>query len=128
MQTYSIPAFQFLHADSAVPETTTFETISHAFVPPPTFIMTDFSQHKSSGKPWFSPPFYSYVGGYKMCHRVDANGWKHSSTDANSLRYLSMAVYLMQGEYDDDLLWPFRGDITLRLLNYRADMGPMMWR
>ena len=32
-----------------------------------------------------------------------------------------VCVYLMRGEYDDRLVWPFRGDITVRLVNQSSD-------
>ena len=116
------PFLPLLPAGSAVPLTATVVTPSHVFVPPPTFIMTNFSHHKDSGKRWFSPPFYSHIGGYKMCLMVDANSclddWGRASGS-----HVSVFNYLMRGEYDDDLLWPFRGEITLQLINRRADEG-----
>ena len=30
--------------------------------------------------------------------------------------YTSVCVYLMRGEYDDRLVWPFRGDITVQVV------------
>ena len=112
------PFLPLLPAGSAVPLTATVVTPSHVFVPPPTFIMTNYSHHKDSGKRWYSPPFYSHIGGYKMCLRVDANGWGHGSGT-----HVSAANYLLRGEYDDNLLWPFRGEITFQLINRRADEG-----
>ena len=112
------PFLPLLPAGSAVPLTATVVTPSHVFVPPPTFIMTNFSHHKDSGKRWYSPPFYSHIGGYKMCLRVDANGLGRGSGT-----HVAVFNYLMRGEYDDDLLWPFRGEITLQLINRRADEG-----
>ena len=112
------PFLPLLPADSAVPLTATVVTPFLVFVPPPTFIMTNFSRHKDSGEGWFSPPFYSHIGGYKMCLRVDANGWGRGSGT-----HVSAANYLMRGEYDYDLLWPFRGEITFQLINRRADEG-----
>ena len=35
--------------------------------------------------------------------------------------HTSVAVYLMKGEFDDQLEWPFRGDITIQLLNQQGD-------
>ena len=32
-------------------------------------------------------------------------------------------VHLMKGENDDILTWPFKCDITVRLLNWREDKG-----
>ena len=92
------------------------ESPTVSFIPPPAIIMTDFSQHKSAGDSWQSPPFYSHIGGYKMCLEVDAKGYGDETQ-------VSVFVYLMRGEYDDDLLWPFRGDITLQLCNRREDAG-----
>ena len=36
-----------------------------------------------------------------------------------------MSVYatLMRGEYDDQLKWPFEGDITIELHNWKEDKG-----
>ena len=47
-----------------------------------------------------------------MCLMVDANG---NGTGAGT--HVSMFVYLMRGEYDDRLVWPFRGTITIELIN-----------
>ena len=112
------PFLPLLPAGSAVPLTATVVTPSHVFVPPPNFIMTNFSHHKDSGEEWHSPPFYSHIGGYKMCLEVDANGWEQGAGT-----HVSVYNYLMRGEYDDDLLWPFRGEITFQLINRRADEG-----
>ena len=112
------PFLPLLPAGSAVPLTATVVTPFLVFVPPPTFIMTNFSRHKDSGEGWFSPPFYSHIGGYKMCLRVDANGWGRGSGT-----HVSVIIHLMRGEYDDHLLWPFRGEITVQLINRRADEG-----
>ena len=34
---------------------------------------------------------------------------------------MSVCVYLMRGEYDDNLVWPFCGDITVQLVNLISD-------
>ena len=73
------PFLPLLPAGSAVPLTATVVTKPHVFVPPPTFIMTNFSHYKDSGEEWHSPPFYSHIGGYKMCFKVDANSWGDGS-------------------------------------------------
>ena len=112
------PFLPLLPAGSAVPLTATVVTPSHVFDPPPNFIMTNFSHHKDSGKRWYSLPFYSHIGGYKMCLAVGANGWGDGTGT-----HVSAANHLMRGEYDDDLLWPFRGEITFQLINRRADEG-----
>ena len=94
------------------------ESPSIVFIPPPAIIMTDFSQHKSVSYPWYSPPFYSHIGGYKLCLIVYSNG-----DDSSAGTYVSVFVTLLQGEHDDALLWPFRGRITLQLCNCREDTG-----
>ena len=35
--------------------------------------------------------------------------------------HLSVFVCLMQGEFDDKLKWPFRGSITVKLVNLEKD-------
>ena len=87
------------------------------FVPPPDIVMINFEKHKK-GDNWYSPPFYSHIGGYKMSLRVYANG-----TDSGEATHVSVFCYLNRGEYDDQLKWPFRGDITIQLLNQSRDEG-----
>ena len=42
-------------------------------------------------------------------------------TDTGSGTHLSVYAQLMRGEYDNELEWPFEGDIRVELLNWRAD-------
>ena len=92
--------------------------LAPVFVPPPDTVMTDFEKHKKAGDKWFGPPFYSHIGGCKMCLCVYANG--HGSSEAT---HVLVSINLMQGEYDDQLKWPFHGDITIQLLNQSRDEG-----
>ena len=78
--------------------------------------MTQYSTLKKNIDAWFSPPFYTGPGGYKMCISVDANGWGDGAGT-----HVSVYVYLMRGEYDSRLVWPFRGDITIQLVNHNND-------
>ena len=34
--------------------------------------------------------------------------------------HVSLGIVIIRGEYDDKLKWPFRGVITLQLLNYQS--------
>ena len=86
------------------------------FVPPPDIVMTDFEKHKAAGDRWFSPPFYSHIGGYKMCLSVVAKGQGDGKAT-----HASVFCTLTRGEHDDQLKWPFRGDITIQLLNQSSD-------
>ena len=62
--------------------------------------MSNFSEHRRSGKVWHSPPFY-YREGYKMCLGVYANGvGKGAGT------HVSVSLLLLKGCYDDQLKWP----------------------
>ena len=53
-----------------------------------------------------------------MCLRVDANGYGVCKNT-----HVSVYLYMMRGEYDDSLKWPFRGDIIVQLLNQVEDCG-----
>ena len=93
------------------------------FVPGPSvdIVMTNFNENKKENDWWMGPPFYSHIGGYKMCLGVAANG--NGSCKGT---HVSVFVHLLQGEHDDQLKWPFRGDITLQLLNQRRDEGHLV--
>ena len=89
--------------------------LAPVFIPPPDIVMTDFEKHKEDNDSWYGPPFYPHIGGYKMCLCVYANNYASP--------HVSMFCYLNRGEYDDQLKWPFRGDITIQLLNQSRDEG-----
>ena len=78
--------------------------------------MSQYSTHKKSNDQWYSPPFYTGPGGFKICIRVDANGWGYGAGT-----HVSVYVHLMRGEYDSRLVWPFRGDIAIQLANHSSD-------
>ena len=78
--------------------------------------MTDYSQHKRDEDCWFSPPFYTGLRGYKMYLEVITNGFGRGAGT-----HVSVSVHLMRGEHDDQLKWPFQGDVTIQLLNQRRD-------
>ena len=78
--------------------------------PPVDIIMDDFEQHKRSNDIWYSPPFYTHLGGYRMCLKVYANG-----AGVGKGTHVTVYVYLMRGEFDDLLKWPFRGEVTIQL-------------
>ena len=64
---------------------------------------------------YYSCPFYTHYRGYKMQIRVYPYGNKEGSTD------MSLYVYLMKGENDDTLKWPFENTVTISLLNQLKD-------
>ncbi len=85
-------------------------------LPPVIFKMKEFEYYEDSDMEWNSPPFYTHPKGYKLYLKVYANG-----TGLSQGEYLSIYVCLMHGEYDDDLIWPFRGVISFEVLNQDAD-------
>ena len=91
---------------------------SRVCVPPFDFIMRDFEQQKAENDISYSPSFYTHPRGYRMCLKVRAYGW-----DTTKGTHVSVSVCLMRGEWDNYLKWPFRGDITIQLLNQTEDKG-----
>jgi hypothetical protein len=70
---------------------------------------------------WCSPSFYTHSQGYKMYLKVYANGWADGENS-----HLGVALYMMRGEYDECLKWPFRGNITIQLLNHHSQHHTMV--
>ena len=82
---------------------------------PVEIIMTNFSQQQDK-EIWLSTPFDSHYNGYKMCLGVCPSGY-----GSGKGTHLGVTVHLMRGEFDDQLKWPFRGDVTVQLLNQEED-------
>ena len=93
-------------------------TESPCLLPPCTLSLHNFSEHKRVGDEWWNKPFYTGPDEYKLMLRVDANG-----SGSGKGTHVSVYVYLMKGENDDILTWPFKCDITIRLINWREDKG-----
>ena len=111
--------------------TATIHSRKTSVLPPPTWqdpsnvfrsvfkcTMTEFSKRKQSNNTFYSPPFYTHQHGYKMCLRVHANG-NRDGKDTHT----SVHVQILAGDNDDQLQWPFVGDIVLELVNCREDKG-----
>ena len=81
------------------------------------FTLTEFTKHKQFNNIYYSPPFCSHPHGYKLCLRVEANGYD----DDGKNHHISIYAILMRGDYDNGLQWPFEGDIVVELLNWRDD-------
>ena len=84
------------------------------FIPPPQIVLNDFDKLKNDGKCWYSPPFYTHIAGYKMCLGITANGW-----DNGKGTHFSVTVNMKKGEFDSHLKWPFKGEITVQLVNHK---------
>ena len=108
------------HLQLAISTVQQLKTSQHAIITllqlnkkmPITFRVTNFEYLKRTNGSFYSPAAYTSSGGYKMCINVDANGFGNGKGT-----HISVFVYLMQGENDDLLPWPFTGTVTYELLN-----------
>ena len=105
--------------DTLIPELN--RVVGPTFGSPFDIEMAGFEESKTAGEDWYSIPFYSHIGGYRMCLRVSAGG--HGNGRGT---HVSVFIYFACGKCDDQLRWPFRGDITIQLLNQRRDEGHLM--
>ena len=80
------------------------------------FTITRFSDRIRLQDIYWSPPFYTSARGYRMCLKVCPAG---NGTGKGT--HLSMIGYLMKGDYDDELNWPFTADVVVDILNWRRD-------
>ncbi len=80
------------------------------------FRMKKFDVQKLENKKLFSSSFYTSGEGYKMCIIVYANG-----IGVGEGTHVSAGAYLMKGDNDDSLSWPFTGTVTFELLNQLED-------
>ena len=76
----------------------------------------DFRVNYAIKKVQYLPPFDTYSHGYRMCIRVDTNGFGDGEGS-----HVSIFTSMMQGPYDDHLKWPFRGEITIQIVNQAGD-------
>ena len=74
------------------------------------------SEYTQSRDIWSSRAFNTHAEGYRMCIKVFPEG-NNKGKDT----HVSIYIYMMKGEHDDTLKWPFRGDITIQLLNQLGD-------
>ena len=68
------------------------------FITPPPICIDDFEQKKENAVTWYSPSFYSHVGGYRMCMSVYANGYGNGEGT-----HVGVVIFMMRGEFDDHL-------------------------
>ena len=78
-----------------------------------TIVFTGYLEKRRNGVDWHSPPYYTHSHGYKMCVNVDIQPFDTT---------LDVYSYLLPGEYDAGLKWPFRGTVVVvQLLNQLSD-------
>ena len=93
-----------------------FSLESSIGLPPFSFIMDNLQEHLEHNIDFFSPPFYSYIGGYRLRIKVTPNGIFFGEGT-----HISLTVYIMKGVFDDYLRWPFRGSVTIALMDQLND-------
>ena len=79
---------------------------------PLTIVFTGYQEKREEGIYWYSPSYYTHLHGYKMCVWV----WVRPCDTT-----LDVYSYLLPGEYDAALKWPFRGTVVVQLLNQLSD-------
>ena len=80
------------------------------------FQIPGYLSKKEKNETFYSTPFYTHSGGYKMCINVDANGY---GDDEGT--HIPVFTELLEGRYDNQLHWPFLGTVTIELLNQLGD-------
>ena len=93
-----------------------FSLESSIGVPPFMFVMDSFQKRLSENSNYMSPPFYTNIGGYRMRIKVTPFGIFFGEGT-----HVSLTIYIMKGVFDDFLRWPFRGSITIALLDRLED-------
>ena len=111
----SIQCSSLVNSDTDSLLSTESTSTSHS-VAPFSFTMKSFNHRKRQKVIWFSPAFYTHSCGYKMQLRVDASG-----TQDGEDTHTSVFVYLMKGDFDDELSWSFKGHVTVQILNQLED-------
>ena len=80
------------------------------------FKLPGYASKKEKNESFYSTPFYTNPGGYKMRINVEVNGY-----GAGKGTHVSVFTQPVKGHYDHQLHWPFLGTVTYELLNQLAD-------
>ena len=105
---------------SASPVPNAFQAIvctsESSYLTPFEFVVDQCKRRRRSNADYYSLPFLSHEEGYRLCVRVLLNGM-----GSGRGTHVSVYVYLMRGKNDGGLVWPFRGNIQIHLLNQISD-------
>ena len=94
------------------------ELHTHLWIMPVKIKLDDFAAKRAEEKSWSSHSFYTHPRGYKLYLSVHCNG------DGERARsHISAYIYLKSGEYDNELTWPFRRSVTIRLVDQKEGMN-----
>ena len=80
-------------------------------------VMTNYNRHLLDDTVWVSPPFFTHPCGYKVCLKVYANGKEEGKGT-----YVSVYLHIMQGEYDEELMWPFQATLEITVFPVKSDV------
>ena len=81
------------------------------------FPIIDFRvNYESKEEVVYLPSFYTHPHGYRMCLEVYPKG-----SQSGKGTHVSVYTHLMKGQFDDHLKWPFRGEITIQIVNQVGD-------
>ena len=80
------------------------------------FKLPHYASKKERNEEFFSAPFYSHPGGYRMYININANGWGDGKGT-----HVSVFTKILAGYYDNHLHWPIVGTVTYELLNQLED-------
>ncbi len=75
----------------------------------------NFAEKKENNVEFKSEPFFTVPNGYKMNIKVRCNGYGDG--------HVSVSAYLLDVPYKEKLKWPFKGTVTLELINQLQDAG-----
>ena len=78
--------------------------------------MCGFAKMMTEKRQWNSPAFYSHPQGYRLNLEVFPHGW-----DSGKGSYVSIAIRLNRGEFDEKLKWPLEATITIKLVSQEGD-------
>ena len=81
-------------------------------LPPFYALMSNVDHYLEDEYTYNSSPFYSHPGGYKMNIVAYPNGSVRSRDTC-----LSVGIAILRGEFDDQLKWPFNGEVTIQAYN-----------
>ena len=80
------------------------------------FQLQEYASKKEKYETFYSTPFYTHTGGYKMCIDIDADGY-----GSGQGTHVSFFSKILEGRYDNQLNWPFFGTVTHEILNQLGD-------
>jgi hypothetical protein len=87
---------------------------THLRIMPVNIKLDGFAAKKADEKSWWSDAFYTHLHGYKLSFSVYCDGNKRGAGS-----HISAYIHIKSGEHDDELNWPFRRSITIRLIDQK---------